>query len=230
MIPKTLTETTLILCEGKGDEQFLKHLLENRNITGFQIAFPEARKDDDGNIIAGGYGRGSFWYELDALKLVRGFESLKNVVIVTDSDNDSAIAFREVQDQVTRAGDYDVPAALMQPSNGRRNNPPITVKTIPGENEPGNLETLVLRAVPDYFGVELACLAHYEQCTGSVAGWTIGKQSKMRLQCVVSAVCANDPTCGMSNLWSNTNRVFRPMLGHACFTPLVDFLRGVILA
>src|SRR5215216_7156640 len=138
MIPKILTETTLILCEGKGDEQFLKHLLEARNVTGFQIAFPEQRKDADGNVIAGagGYGRGSFWYELDALKLVRGFESLRNVVIVTDSDNDSAVAFREVQDQVTRAGGYDVPTAPMRPSNRTRNNPPVIVKTVPAEGEP----------------------------------------------------------------------------------------------
>jgi hypothetical protein len=228
MIPKFLTETTLILCEGKGDEQFLKHLLEARNVTGFQIAYPEARKDAEGNVIAGGYGRGSFWYELDALKLVRGFESLRNIVIVTDSDNDPATAFHEVQEQVARAEGYDVPAALMQPSNRRQDNPPVIVKTIPGENEPGNLETLILHAVPDYFGAELACLAHYEQCTGNVGGWSIGKQSKMRLQCIVSAVCANDPTCGMSNLWSNANRVFRPMLAHDCFNPLVNFLAGVI--
>jgi hypothetical protein len=230
MIPKVLTEPTLVLCEGKGDERFLVHLLESRNIAGFQTAFPEARKDADENPIpgVGGYGRGSFWYELDALKLVRGFEALRSIVIVTDSDNDSAVAFREVQDQVARAKDYDVPAALLQPSNRTQICPPVVVKAIPGEGEQGNLETLILRAVTDYFADELACLAEYERCTNHVANWSIGKQSKMRLQCIVSAVCVNDPTCGMSNLWSNSNRVFRPMLAHDCFNPLVDFLAGVL--
>jgi len=230
MIPKNLTETTLILCEGKGDERFLTHLLESRNVTGFQTAFPEARKDDDGNLIAGAgaYGRGGFWYELDALKTVRGFEALRNVVIVTDSDNDPVVSFREVQDQITRAQEYGVPSALLRPSSRNVTCPPVIVKTIPGEGEQGNLETLILRAVPDYFGDELACLAEYERCTGHVAGWTLNKQSKMRLQCIVSAVCKNDPTCGMVNLWSKTNRVFRPMLAHTCFNPLVDFLRDVI--
>jgi hypothetical protein len=228
MIPKLLTEPTLILCEGKGDERFLVHLLESRKVTGFQTAFPEARKDADENIVAGGYGRGSFWYELDALKLVRGFESLTSIVIVTDSDNDSMVAFREVQDQVTRAKEYDVPAAFLQPSNRNQTCPPIVVKAIPGEGEQGNLETLILRAVPDYFADELACVAEYETCTSHVAAWSVGKQSKMRLQCVVSAVCKNDPTCGMVNLWSNANKVFRPMLAHACFNPLVDFLSGII--
>jgi hypothetical protein len=222
VIPDTLTGPYLIVCEGKGDETFLRHLIEARRLIGFQYAYPEPRKDIDGNRIGGSFGKDGFDDLLGGLTIRdRELLNLRMIVLVTDSNGNPADAFRFAQRKIREAQGYGVPTQLLRPAQVGKT-PPILVLTLPWINEVGNLETLVLKAVPDNFPEVWRCLENYYHCTAAPETWDIGKQSKMKMQCVISAVCQDDPTCAMSNLWSK--REFLPLLQHECFNQLIEFL------
>ena len=223
------TEPFLILCEGKSDESFLRHLATGRKLRGFQYACPAPKTDNAGKAIEGGWGKTGFYVELDAIKAARGFEDkLQAIVLVTDSDDKPKDACNFAKRQIKKAGEYAIPTDLLKPSTRAGKCPPVVVVTLPWFDKAGNLETLILGAVPDYFPCVLNCLDDYAKCAPNVHQWSVGKQSKMRLACIVAAVCKDDPTCSASTMWSDDKtKVFTPMLSHRCFDELAKFLSNL---
>jgi hypothetical protein len=222
--PETFDKPYLIICEGKSDEAFLHHLLEARNLHRFQYAYPEQDAE----------GRGT-WGKDGIDEVLRGIKplmpaTLQGIIIVLDTDSGPDQALRFAQRKIREAGDYDVPNRLLEFSESSEDLPPIIVITLPWINEIGNLETLIVKAVQKLFPNEWTCLTAYCNCTKHVDedGWSVGKQSKMRLQCLMSAVCKDDPTCAVSVMWGrDKGGLFTPMLADDSFDQVVAFFRGL---
>lgn len=214
------TEDFLIVCEGKSDWAFLKHLIEFHGITGFTFAYPE-RDEATGT---GGNGKSSFHEALDTIKTIRGREKLSAILILGDSDNDPAEALRFIQRQIRLSEGYGTPVTFNTPAQAG-DTPPIIISTLPSNERRGNLEALVLDAIPSTLPDVWQCLEDYFECSPASEWENENKQWKMKMQCVIAAICFDDPTCAMSYIWSKPT--FRALLRHQCFMPLVDFLRDL---
>jgi hypothetical protein len=87
----------------------------------------------------------------------------------------------------------------------------------------GNLETLCLEAA--YAKWQLKPALDTFVANSPARDWSLGKQSKMRLQTMLAATNRSQPDTGFAGHWRQPLE-FRIPLDHACFDDLVAFLRG----
>ena len=142
------------------------------------------------------------------------------MLIVSDNADDLPASFAEVQ------------AGLRRTSFGVPNNeriviqngdcPSVVVLMIP-MGEPGNLETLCVRAAYSKWNLQ-APLDNYVTATPA-STWRLGKQSKMRMQAILAAICETKPDTTLSNHWQEREEFHIP-LNDPCFNGIVEFLRG----
>lgn len=218
MIPELLTEPYLIICEGRKDAGFLKHLLTENGLRGFQFAYPD--------YAIGGQGKDSLHRVLNALEVREPTLSQREAIIfVVDSDRDPQIALRDAQNQIRLAEEtYGIPNAFdVSARTGTK--PPVIVTAIPSPTERGNLETLLLRSIPAHWPDIDICLEDFYNCSPADSWNDLNKQSKMKMQCVVAAMCADDPCCSVAYIWKYAT--FRQLLTHDCFKHIVDFFDNV---
>ncbi|MGI0015157.1 MAG: DUF3226 domain-containing protein [Nitrososphaera sp.] len=205
----------LILCEGQSDAAFLRHLIQERRLPDFEVKYP--KEGESG-------GRSAFGKRLDALRAEPGFERITAVLIMSDNDDDAEASFREIRTQIQWAG-YPAPEAPLQVARGN-GFPAVVVLMLPGAGELGNLELLCLRAAYDRWPNLKNCLDEYCQCARTVE-WPLNKQSKMRLRCLLSAVCEADPNTSLVYAWSDGKRGDLIPLDHQCFDQIAEFLRSI---
>jgi hypothetical protein len=173
----------------------------------------------------GRYGKDGFDELLGSLLTIQpAIHNVRAVIVVMDSDDDPAQAFQFAQRKIREAGSYGVPVAPLAFKQSPIGIPATMVMTIPWTTEPGNLETLVAKAVPHYFAQEWQCLEVFYHCT-SAPRWRVGQQSKMQMACAIAAVWQDDPSCAMSNMWSKS--IFKPLLQHSCFDQIANFLQDI---
>jgi hypothetical protein len=154
---------------------------------------------------------------------MRGFApETSTVVIVTDSDDDSATSFREIQRQIRDVGDYGMPSQPLEVARGR-GIPGVAVLMIPWLDRPGNLETLVLDAMSD---ANPAVLAEVDKLLGDTVktARSIAKNSKAQFSCVVACICDDDPSCAISAMWQSS-KGFQGLLRHKSFDNVAEFLK-----
>src|SRR3990167_1593071 len=216
MIPDPLAGPYLILCEGGNDYAFFKALLRIRNIPDFQIAFPEYPDQHSD-------GRNGIGTLLGGLIVKDGFSNLQGIIVTSDNDDDQNASFRLIQDQIRQAGKYNVPARPFEVTK-IKDLPSLIVLMLPWNDEPGNLETLCLRSACDKWPQLAACLEVYCQCS-DVPTWTLTKQSKMRLRCLITATCKQDPNTSLSHIWERQEQFHIP-LDHQCFDNIAKFLKN----
>jgi len=209
------TERRLILCEGEQDRAFFRHLIADRSLPPFHIVFPTRPHATIG-------GRGAFGQMLSALRLVRGFDDLTGIVVVSDNDEDPEAAFRATVEQITSAHGYSAPR---EPLVVVRNpgSPPLLVMALPWIGRPGTLETLCLEAAyAQHPGIGV-CLDRYVDCAG-VAAWSLTKRLKMQMRSILTASCRSDPNTSLVYAWSRPEALIP--LGHPCFNQVAEFLAG----
>jgi len=214
-----ITQPTLVLCEGKRDASFILHLAERRGINGIQIGFP----DPGGRVTvtSDAYGKGGFKKYLVDLRVRSGFKNLRHIVILRDRDEDESAAFKDVAQQIADAGNYGVPTALEQESEGT---PGVVVRLIPDAATEGNLDVLLLSAIDARHPLN-HCFGPYFDCCGLEA-IPIGDAAKIKLTTIVAASCRKNPSASLSFVWSQTGNPIP--LESTRFDDLADFLRRFV--
>ena len=203
-----ITKPRVIVCEGEGDVAFFTHLIRKRDLAPFQV-LPAGGKS--------GYGR-----VLTALSAGTGFDRVSGILVVGDNDLDPLAAFDNIQEQIRAAGGYGVPD---RPGEPRKSPgfPAVVVMMIPLEERVGCLETLLTEAAYEITPDLKTCVDAYAACTHADA-WNEVQQSKMKLQCLISALCRSDPQTAVRYAWNRKEDIIP--LDRPCFDQLADFLRG----
>ena len=214
MLPAPIDGPCLIIGEGAQDEAFLRHLLQNRNILGYQVGFPSREDSRSG-------GRGGFGEVLSGLRVRPDFKNIRAVVLLSDNDENPDTSFNEVKAQINEAGGFSVPT---QPLNVVQtpDHPDLVTVMLPWTDQIGCLETLCLPSTLEAWPNLRPCIEEYSRCT-DVGTWPKSKQSKMQLRSIFSAACKTDPNTSLTYAWSR-NPPLIP-LGHHSFDQLADFLR-----
>jgi len=99
-----------------------------------------------------------------ALKAESRFRHVSGILVVSDNDDDPGKSLSEVQDQLRDAG-YGVPQGTLTPATGAET-PPVVIMMLPWAGEPGNLETLCLRAMYDASPELSKCVDEFCKCAG----------------------------------------------------------------
>ena len=214
MLPARIDGPCLIIGEGAHDEAFLRHLLQNRNISGYQVGFPQPPDQSSG-------GRGGFGEVLSGLRVRPDFMNIRAIVLVSDNDEDPVTSFNKINAQIADAGHLSVPT---QPLNVAltTDHPDLVTVMLPWADQIGCLETLCLPAALEAWPQLKPCVKEYSRCA-DVETWPKSKQSKMQLRCLFSAACKTDPNTPLTHAWSR-NPPLIP-LGHQSFDQLAKFLR-----
>ncbi|MEW6245090.1 MAG: DUF3226 domain-containing protein [Nitrospirota bacterium] len=215
MVPRPLVGPCLIVGEGEDDEAFFRHLVEQRNLNGFQVAFPGKPESDTG-------GKKGFGQLLVALRVLEGFEKISGIVIVTDSDDDAGSAFAKLREQIESAETYPVPDRPFTIAT-RGGSPDIAVVLLPEADQPGNLETLCLGAALDKWFSLRPCVEDFVRCTNAES-WPKSKLSKLQMRCFLSAACKSDPYTPLKWAWSRPETLIP--LDHSAFDRITSFLNS----
>ena len=216
MIPDSLIRPYLIICEGTNDNAFLMALLKTRNISGFEVAYPQSPEQESD-------GRNGFGDLLGGLILKRGFSNLRGIIILSDNDANEAKSFQLIQEQIEKAGSYSIPAQSFEAVQ-TEGYPALIVLMLPWKGELGNLETLCLRAAVDNWPKVATCLNDYYECSDA-PNWSLSKRSKMQLRCLLAATCKQDPNTSLTYIWKRQPE-FQIPLAHPCFDNLATFLKN----
>lgn len=201
-----ITESRVIVCEGKGDVAFFEHLIQKRNLPGFQV------------LSAG--GKDGYERVLVALSAAQGFDRISGILVVGDNDRDPGAPFLNIQKQIRAAGRYGVPnhPGEVVKSEGF---PAVLVMMVPWQGRIGCLETLLIEAIYDVRPDFIPCVDAYAACTHADL-WNEVEQSKMKLQVAISAVCRSDPNTPVSYAWNRSEPIIP--LDRPCFDQIADFL------
>ena len=217
---RVFTEPNLIICEGKGDAAFFRHILDANDISGFQVGFPN-------DATAGGqFGRTGFEKYLMGVKTRRGYKELKNIIIATDSDLNPSKSFNEVCGQIKEArkevGGYEVPD---EPRTPKGKNPTMSVLLVPHSKEKGNLETLLLNAMT-LDKKDKDCFETYFKCL-KLDELEITVSSKKKLTTIIAAKNDKNPSCSLAYIWSEEQKIYNPIdIKHSALSDIVEFLQS----
>lgn len=206
----------ILLCEGEGDKRFFDRLIHEKGIAPeFDVIFPARDERDSG-------GRPKFggWLDRRRQDSESFNEKVKAVLIVSDNDDNEAKSFELVQQQIQKAPGFPVPNAAQTVARAP-GFPAIVILMIP-MNGPGNLETLCLLAT-EMWGLTDALNTFVAQTPANE--WGPSKQSKMRLQTTLAAICKRKPDTNFAQSWCLGPR-YRIPLDHSCFDPIENFLKN----
>jgi len=226
VVPKRIEGPFLVVCEGKADEAVFSHLVEARNIVGFQFAYPENPPDPSGGI----HGFASLLGGL----IIREPEifNLRAIVIATDNDTSRPDPMRLVINQVTNAGIYKVPNSALEVAPSYRSTeryPPVIIMPVPWVDVPGTLETLCLNAAYDKWCRDYPDfqdrLNDYIQSTPA-SEWHLGNESKARMQCIIGTTCEEDPNTPLARLWHRRAEYHFDLM-HDSFNQIDEFFRNL---
>lgn len=216
-----LARPNLIVGEGIADVSFLDALLSHFGIRDrCHLGYPDGeRKGRDGF---------SEYFLGLGVKLERAASRVQRILVLIDSDDDPGAAFEHVRQHIGEANDalaeprrYGVPIVIRQFSDERT--PSIGVATLPFD-EPGCLETLLLRAADDGTHPLHKCFEAYWRCI-AVEDKRVNVRSKKKLTTIIAASNDKNPSCTLGAIWSKEQRAGNPMrIEHPAFRGLVDFL------
>jgi hypothetical protein len=212
----------LILCEGESDKRFFDKLIEKRKIeNSFQVYFPSRGNDKRA-------GRSKFGTWLDVASVSEEFiENIKAVLIVSDNDSEPAKSLEELKEALKSAPAFAIPNKAQEVAAPQRDVPPLVILMVPIGGV-GGLETLCLTAAYEKWPLKTAVDTFMSET--AARNWTVGKQSKMQLQCVIAATCAPRPDAGFVGHWWERDEYHIP-LDHPIFDGIAEFLgnfRGMI--
>jgi hypothetical protein len=217
--PWKIEEERIILCEGRRDKLFLEVLIQEHALPGFQVKHAaecnKTRENPTGTGGVDGFGRA-----LQSLVAMTGFRHLKGIVIVTDNDKESSI--KELGQKIrkcAKAGKYEYrstkTANLIVVANT-----PVLIVPIP-DDTCGNLETLCLPVLYDYWPRAEECVQRFLECTGATK-WTKQHQlDKARVRSIISAHYEKEPDMGLGELFKKSNLL---STRHDCFLQLIKTL------
>lgn len=176
-----LTLPRLLLCEGPDDIAFFRTLIDNRNLPNFHIRSTGKNRHDKG-------GNSKFGEKLRAMRLVRGFSQLQHIIIVTDADDDSAVSFENVRQQLINLGGLVIPN---EPNVQAGGSPSLTVVVLPFSGC-GSLETYCIEAARSVDS-NLANNVDTFRDLATNQDWPEPKRDKLWLRAMLAGFCKRDP-------------------------------------
>jgi hypothetical protein len=207
----------LILCEGETDKRFFDRLITKREIeNAFQVRFPHRGGKDK----RAGRSRFGPWLSV-AYENQDFIDNVRAVLVVSDNDTDPAASLIEVKVSLMESDGFPIPDNPREVAR-KADFPALVIMMIP-HGALGGLETLCVSAAYSKFPVQ-AAVETFADNTPAV-GWTVGKQSKMKLQSIIAASCATRPDAGFSGHWWENEQYHIP-LEHPVFDDIADFLTG----
>ncbi|MGB6429084.1 MAG: DUF3226 domain-containing protein, partial [Candidatus Acidiferrales bacterium] len=157
------------------------------------------------------------------------FEKITRVVLVIDADDNPVAAFNEGCVAFARANienpakQYPVPTTVdLITTTG---SPATAVVLIPGSDQPGCLDTLLLPSFEERYAADsVRCVSEFCECVnGAERGET--RHSKLRLRALIAASQHRNPGVSLSYLLEEKNCPVE--LAHASFDPLRALLNGL---
>ena len=215
--PEQFDRPFVLLCEGKGDENFFKRFFEERKLgDDFHIRIPFKANAYNG-------GRSNFGADLSIISVNESFiEKVKAILIVSDNDDDMDKSFREVLDEIKKVKGLGIPKAEREVARSSKGQPDVVVLTMP-PGATGNLEVLCLEAAYSKWPLR-GQLDTFVRNTAP-NDWPKGKQAKMRMQTILAATNNKQPDTGFAAHWRQ-DKQYQVPLNHACFDDLATFLGG----
>ena len=208
----------VIICEGAGDAAFFRHLIDERKIPKFFITYPN-------HVIPTAQGgRDGFTRRLKAIRTLRGFSSVTDLIIVSDNDDDPQANFEKVQELIEATEYLTVPD---KPETTAGANPRVSIYMFPQTDVKGQLETLCLESCGDAWPKIAECLDGFEKCNQAhFQQWPEEqKKEKMRMRVMISSLCSEDPYTSLVHAWSRKVKMIP--LDHACFDGIAAYLNNV---
>jgi hypothetical protein len=216
----TFDRPWLILCEGESDKRFLDRLLEARIPLlrdQFHVQFPDRKGARGGRTLFGNY-------LANVLATSASFQAnVQAVLIVSDNDDDPAQSWKEVAIELDKAK-FPIPAAERVATKPKRGFPQVVVLMWPDKQQLGNLETVCADAIHAKWGIKRSIDAFMNATPAH--GWTVGKQSKMRLHATVAATCATAPEATFAAQWDEAPQYHVISIDHPSFNWIEAFLAG----
>lgn len=187
---------------------FFRALIEVRQLPDFHI-FDTTDKSGKG-------GNSKFGRRLDALQVESDlFPRLDHILVVTDADDDAAVQFKLVADQIASAG-LARPSKPLVRTAGR---PSINLMVVPPGADAGDLETLCEPSARDADRL-LGSEADAFCALVSKGKWPARRLTKMWLRASISAR-SGDPFIPLGKAIADKTAV---PLTHRCFDPVAAVL------
>lgn len=204
----TLTQPRAIICEGVADKAFFEHLIQDRDLPKYDVLEVQ--------------GRDNLGRYLHGLAVAPGFKDLKGIIIAFDNEDDPRASFELVRDHLTQSDVCGVPQTPMSVAR-HGGAPAIVVYMVPEAGKVGNLESLCLESIYAHAPQMKTCIDDYCDCSEARA-WPIAKQAKMKVQCLISALCRNEPNTTLRYVWGQHDCPIS--LRHSSFDTLSKFLQN----
>jgi hypothetical protein len=177
-LPLELDKPKLLIGEGKDEVLIFSALLNYLGI-------------DDVNVEDYG-GKDKLPAYLEVLRLRPGFGDLQSLGVTRDADSNPLGAFASISNHL-RQREFVTPAA---PGIMEAGIPRVGIIILPGGQQPGMLENLVLEALrPDRM---TNCIDQYFQCVAAVRGRELIQMSKARVHAWLAAQDPPDMRLGIA--------------------------------
>ena len=152
---------------------------------------------------------------LRLLASAANFASISRLGIVRDAERNAADAFRSVKGSLQAAG-LAAPGAPGQHADGE---PAVSVLLLPGDNQPGMLETLLCDTFAD--NAEAGCIDAFFECAEALPHVLIDRPDKARAQAWLATKRDPHVSVGVAAHRGYWN------LDHAALGPVRDFLTAL---
>jgi hypothetical protein len=211
-----LPKPFFVATEGMGDARLVDEILKHNRIDQYAIGCPSESS-------SGGTGKDAFpnyFKAIQAARLLRSQTNLRGFLVVADADGDAPKSFRDITAALTNA-------QLPRPGNpyeveenaGLR----IGIYLLPGHNQTGTLEHLLLKAAFSKSPNLEECLKQFSACTGALRSDKPNALAKMRMAALAAAFCQKKTWCSPNLLWSDPQNPVP--IDSAEFGDLVQFLQ-----
>ncbi len=148
-----------LLVEGKDAENFFRKLV-------LSLSLPEVEVQDFGGV-------NQFRRVLAAFVVAPNFGTVRSIGIVRDAEQSAEAAFQSVQDSLEHA---NLPAPRRQDESAGEN-PSVRVLILPGDGQPGMLETLLCRTLTE--NPVTRCIDDFLRCAEEL-GQHVQRRDKAR--------------------------------------------------
>jgi hypothetical protein len=213
---REITSDLLIVGEGAGDAALIRYLAAVRGINGFQV-------EDAG-------GNSKFQPFMAGLPGLRGFDKLKGLIVVADTDSGADDSFRSIQKQMKAAKIVcaHAPYKVANPPNADYATYVLMLPFVDDGvdiiAQTGALETMLLPSAEAHLNSHIDCLNAWCACV-QMDALSKTHRDKARLRSLIAAAYPEDPNIGLQYALSPSKNLIP--LNHQCFDALEALLRSL---
>jgi hypothetical protein len=206
----------IVACEGFADVCLIEQLLTLRSTENCRVGCPSRTG-------VGGDGKDYLNKYLSAIALAANNDTvpaLRGLMVIVDADDAPEKAF-DLACSALRFAQYPVPdsAFALKDENGVK----TAIYLIPGENETGTLEHLLLRAAFDSSKNSEPCIDSFLDCIGKAPADEPNTLAKMKMSALVAAAFPGNPWATPGPLLQSSRNEIVP-IDSIHFKHLADFL------